>query len=78
MNVNIKTEVTETTRISNDNCTVVLVNGDISSIKVNGIPFAGEIEFQKNFEQFEKFVQNCVDVYHSVRLEHVDKRSTNT
>jgi hypothetical protein len=78
MNVNIKTEVTETTRISNDNCTVVLVNGDISSIKVNGIPFAGEIEFQKNFEQFEKFVENCVDVYHSVRLEQVDKRSTNT
>ena len=78
MNVNIKTEVKETTRISNDNCTVVLVNGDISSIKVNGIPFAGEIEFQKNFEQFEKFVENCVDVYHSVRLEQVDKRSTNT
>ena len=78
MNVNIKTEVKETTRISNDNCTVVLVNGDISSIKVNGIPFAGEIEFQKNFEQFEKFVENCVDVYHSVRLEQVDKRNTNT
>ena len=78
MNVNIKTEVKETTRISNDNCTVVLVNGDISSINVNGIPFAGGIEFQKNFEQFEKFVQNCVDVYHSVRLEQVDKRSTNT
>ena len=54
MNVNIKTEVTETTRIGNGDCKVVVVNGEVTSITVQSEAYTGVIEFQKNFAEFER------------------------
>jgi hypothetical protein len=72
VNVDIKTAVTK--QIGNGNCNVAMVNGEIISIKVEGISFGGAIEFQKNFEAFEQFLRNCIAVYHSVLLEQSDER----
>jgi hypothetical protein len=73
VNVNIKTEVTETTVITNDNCHVALVNGKITGIKVHRTSVVGLLEFE-NFAEFEGFVQGCVDTYHAVRLELINER----
>ena len=73
MNVEIKTEVTETKAIYNDNAHVSLVNGKITGIKVHRTSVVGALEFA-HFGEFEQFVQNLVDVYHSVRLEEINEQ----
>jgi len=73
MNVNISTEVTETKVISNANCKVTMLNGEITSIHVERADYVGGIEFETKFGEFEHFVQNLVDVYHAVRLEQIQQ-----
>jgi hypothetical protein len=74
MNVEI-TEKTETTKwIGNPNCKVTMLNGQITSIHVERANYTGGIEFEKNFVEFEVFLQNCLDVFHSVQLEQIDER----
>jgi len=73
VNVDITTEVTEIIVIKNDNAHVVMTNGNITGIKVHRTSVVGLLEFE-NFGEFEGFVQNCVDVYHAVRLEQIDER----
>jgi hypothetical protein len=78
MNVEI-TEKTEVTKvIGNHNCKVTMLNGDITAITVQGDTFVGAIEFQKNFVEFERFLQNCLDVFHTVQMEQIDERKRNT
>jgi hypothetical protein len=74
VNVEITSKTEVTTNLVNDNCKVVMVNGEVTSITVRRDGFTGTIEFEKKFAEFEKFVQNVVDVYHSVVLEQIDER----
>ena len=70
MSVSISTEVTETTVIESDNAKVVVTNGKITLIKAYRTPVIGGLEFE-HLAEFEGFVRNCLDVYHSVLLEKV-------
>ena len=67
MNVNITTEVKKV--IENDSCKVTMLNGAITSIKVERAGYTGEIDFESNFVGFEEFLHNCCDVYYSVAQE---------
>jgi hypothetical protein len=70
MNVNISTEVTETTVIESDNAKVTVTNGKITEIKVYRTSVIGALEFE-HLAEFEGFVRNVLDVYHSLLLEKV-------
>jgi hypothetical protein len=70
MNVNISTEVTEITVIKNDNAHVTVTNGKITALKVHRTSVIGALEFE-HFGEFEGFVRNVLDVYHSVLLEKI-------
>ena len=74
MNVQVTTKTEVTKVIGNANCKVTMLNGEITSIHVERDDYVGGIEFEKKFGEFERFVQNCVDVYHAVRLEQIDER----
>jgi hypothetical protein len=70
MNVTIETEATETMTIYNDNAHVAVINGKITGIKVHRTSVVGALEFE-HFGEFEGFVRNVLDVYHSVLLEKI-------
>ena len=70
MNVSISTDVTETMVIQSDNAKVTVVNGKITEIKAYRTSVVGPLEFE-NLAEFEGFVRNCLDVYHSVLLEKI-------
>ena len=73
MNVDITTELTETTVIENDNAKVVVTNGKITLLKAYRTSVIGALEFE-HLAEFEGFVRNCLDVYHSVLLEKVNEK----
>jgi hypothetical protein len=70
MNVDINTEVTEITVIENDNAKVVVTNGKITLLKAYRTSVIGALEFE-HLAEFEGFVRNVLDVYHSVLLEKI-------